>query len=59
MVHGWGYDTEGYPVPNSCYEPKVVNGQIILDDNGNVIYKNQTQNPDGTWTKPYKENSFS
>lgn len=58
MVHGWGYDTEGYPVPNSCYEPKIVDGQIVLDNNGNTIYKNQTQNPDGTWTKPKKENTF-
>jgi hypothetical protein len=58
MVHGWGYDTEGYPVPNSCYEPKIANGQVVLDNNGNTIYKNQTQNPDGTWTKPKKENTF-
>lgn len=58
MVHGWGYDTEGYPVPNSCYEPKIVNGQVLLDNNGNTIYKNQTQKPDGTWTKPTKENTF-
>ena len=21
MMHGWGYDKEGYPVPNSCDEP--------------------------------------
>lgn len=21
MIHGWGYDTEGYPVPNACDEP--------------------------------------
>jgi hypothetical protein len=58
MVHGWGYDTEGYPVPNSCYEPKIVNGQIVLGNDGNTIYKNQTQKPDGTWTKPTKENTF-
>lgn len=58
MVHGWGYDTEGYPVPNSCYEPKIVNGQVLLDNDGNTIYKNQTQKPDGTWTKPTKENTF-
>lgn len=58
MVHGWGYDTEGYPVPNSCYEPKIVNGQVVLDDQGNTIYKNQTQKADGTWTKPRKENTF-
>jgi hypothetical protein len=58
MVHGWGYDLEGYPVPNASGEPKVQNGNIVRDSNNNVIYKNQTQKPDGTWTKPYKENSF-
>ena len=21
MLHGWGYDSEGYPVPNACDEP--------------------------------------
>jgi hypothetical protein len=25
MVHGWGYDTDGYPVPNAAEEPKFVN----------------------------------
>ncbi len=25
IVHGWGYDTDGYPVPNAADEPKEVN----------------------------------
>lgn len=25
MVHGWGYDLDGYPVPNAADEPKEVN----------------------------------
>jgi hypothetical protein len=58
MVHGWGYDLEGYPVPNASGEPKIQNGAIVKDSNNNILYKNQTQKPDGTWTKPYKENSF-
>jgi hypothetical protein len=58
MLHGWGYDTEGFPVPNSCYEPKVEDNKIVLDNDGNVIYKNQTRKADGTWTKPFKENTF-
>lgn len=59
MVHGWGYDLDGYPIPNSSGEPKLdSNGDIITDDDGNVIYKNQTRNPDGSWTKPYKEHTF-
>jgi hypothetical protein len=24
VMHGWGYDTEGYPVPNASGEPKMV-----------------------------------
>jgi hypothetical protein len=59
MVHGWGYDLEGYPVPNASGEPKVVNGEIVKDRvTGKIIYKNQTQKPDGTWTEPYKEHQF-
>lgn len=58
MVHGWGYDLEGYPVPNASGEYKIQNGQPVKDNDGNYIYKNQTINPDGSWTKPYKENSF-
>ena len=27
MMHGWGYDQEGYPVPNSCDEPKETDAQ--------------------------------
>jgi hypothetical protein len=59
MIHGWGYDLEGYPVPNASGEPKLNNdGNIIVDSSGNMIFKNQTQNPDGSWTKPYKEHTF-
>jgi len=59
MVHAWGYDLEGFPVPNSSGEPKLdTNGEIVKDTSGNIIYKNQTQKPDQTWTEPYKENSF-
>lgn len=59
MVHGWGYDTEGYPVPNSSGEPKLDNnGNFIKDNRGNIVYKNQNRNPDGSWTKPYKEHTF-
>ena len=59
MVHAWGYDLEGYPVPNASGEPKVVDGEIVRDQNTReIIYKNQTQNIDGTWTEPYKEHQF-
>jgi hypothetical protein len=27
MMHGWGYDTDGYPVPNAADEPKIVDPQ--------------------------------
>jgi hypothetical protein len=59
MVHGWGYDTEGYPVPNSSGEPKLLNGQIVRDSDGNIVYKNQVLDPiTNKYTKPYKENTF-
>ena len=59
MVHAWGYDLEGFPVPNSSGEFKLdANGEIVKDSSGNIIYKNQIQKPDLTWTEPYKETSF-
>lgn len=58
MLHAWGYDLEGYPVPNSSGEPLIQNSVIVRDSNGNIVGKNQTQKSDGTWTKPYKENTF-
>tara|TARA_R110000868_G_scaffold259293_4_gene517012 strand:- start:2060 stop:7273 length:5214 start_codon:yes stop_codon:yes gene_type:complete len=61
MVHGWGYDREGYPVPNASGELKVLNGDMVsitqsLDSNGgltkpyrlNRFYKGWAQNP-GAW----------
>jgi len=40
MVHGWGYDLNGYPVPNSSGEFKrAANGQII-EYQGQKLYKN-------------------
>lgn len=59
MVHGWGYDTEGYPVPNASGEILLESdGTAKKDSLGNILYKNQTLNADGTWTKPYKEHKF-
>jgi len=63
MVHAWGYDLEGYPVPNASGEPLIQNGNTVLgvtegSATTGLIYRNQTQKVDGTWTKPYKENTF-
>jgi hypothetical protein len=58
MVHAWGYDLEGYPVPNSSGEPLIVDGNVVLDQDNNIVYKNQVQQSDGSWSKPYKENTF-
>ena len=59
VVHGWGYDKEGYPVPNASGEPKLdEDGNILKDSNGNTIYKNQEYQADGTYSLPYKEKAF-
>lgn len=58
MVHAWGYDTEGYPVPNASGEYQIRNGAIVRDKSGNPVYKNQILQPDGTYSAPYKENAF-
>lgn len=63
MLHSWGYDREGFPVPNSSGEYQVNSqGQILFDSEDvntrKPLYKNQVKRPDGTWSKPYKESTF-
>ena len=75
VMTGWGFDTEGFPVPNSSGEPKSV------DANGNpfkirdkydsvgtydpsmpgvILGKNQVwDSANGQWTDAYKENTFA
>tara|TARA_B100001778_G_scaffold18865_1_gene14161 strand:- start:17605 stop:19167 length:1563 start_codon:yes stop_codon:yes gene_type:complete len=59
VVHGWGYDQEGYPVPNASGEPLTdANGNPMYDANNNPLYKNQVLQSDGSYSAPYKEKSF-
>jgi hypothetical protein len=59
MIHAWGYDKEGYPVPNSSGELQLNNdSEPITDTRGNLLYKNQTLQSDGTYSRPYKERTF-
>jgi len=62
MLHSWGYDLDGFPVPNASGEPLVRGNTIVRDENNNIVGKNQKQVPlpNGRigWSKPYKENTF-
>jgi hypothetical protein len=59
MLHSWGYDLEGYPVPNSSGEFKLNNqGAIVRDNKNNPVYKNQVLQADGSYSAPYKDNTF-
>ena len=44
MVHGWGYDLDGYPVPNAADEPKEVNDRGMF----RMHRKTQSTHADGT-----------
>lgn len=72
VMAGWGYDTEGFPVPNASGEPKEINsegfprkikdlndlqGSFDPDYEGVVLGKNQVIES-GRWTKPKKEDKF-
>jgi len=58
VVHGWGYDVNGYPVPNASGQFKTnTNGEIVYHK-GKPLYKNQVVNPDDTVTEPYAEHTF-
>lgn len=62
MLHSWGYDLDGFPVPNASGEPLIENGQIVRDTGNNIIGKNQKRifgaNGQLEWSQPYKENTF-
>lgn len=59
MVHGWGYDLEGFPVPNSSGEYKFDDsGKIIRKADGTPVFKNQQLQSDGLYSAPYKEHTF-
>jgi hypothetical protein len=59
MLHSWGYDLEGYPVPNSSGEYMTgSDGLLVRDNNGNYVGKNQELQPDGSYSPPYKESTF-
>lgn len=61
MLHSWGYDVDGFPVPNSSGEPLIEENQPVYES-GCFVGKNQKRvtGPNGQvmWTKPYKENTF-
>jgi hypothetical protein len=74
VLAGWGFDTDGYPVPNSSGEAKEVNEDgyprriSSLSDQtggfenypGSILGKNQEwDNETGQWTVPVKEKNFA
>jgi hypothetical protein len=62
MLHSWGYDLDGFPVPNASGEPLIENGLVVRDTGNNIVGKNQKRilgaNGQIEWSKPYKENTF-
>jgi hypothetical protein len=58
ILHSWGYDLEGFPVPNSSGEYKLNGNNIVRDSQGNPVGKNQILQSNGEWSEPYKESTF-
>jgi hypothetical protein len=70
IMAGWGFDTEGYPVPNASGEPKGFfnNGQPWrissltqqqTGTEGAILGKNQEwSNDEGRWSEPTREDKF-
>ena len=60
MLHGWGYDVDGYPVPNASGDIQYGDdGSPITDSNGNPVYSNQVQLADGSYSAPFPEQKFA
>jgi hypothetical protein len=73
VLSGWGFDTEGYPVPNSSGEPQQLDDegfpkriQNPQDQNGGfqnyegtILGKNQIWDEEKQrWSDPYREDTF-
>lgn len=73
ILSGWGFDTEGYPVPNASGEPKELDdegfpkrisnpqdqGGGFQNYAGAILGKNQTfNNEKNKWNDPYREDKF-
>ena len=59
MLHSWGYDIHGYPVPNQSGEYKIgPGGSIVTDNDGNPVYATQQQDSDGDWSDPTPSHKF-
>lgn len=60
MLHSWGYDLDGYPVPNASGDLKYDSaGNILLDGGGNPVYGNQKLLSDGTYSAPFATQEFA
>lgn len=60
MLHSWGYDLDGYPVPNASGDPLFTEeGEPVYDSAGNKVYSNQKQLPDGSYTDPFPTQQFA
>lgn len=58
MLHSWGYDIHGYPVPNQSGEYKLNTTGQVMTEKGVPIYATQKKQPDGTWSNPAPSYKF-
>lgn len=60
MLHSWGYDLDGYPVPNASGDPLIGNdGEQVTDGNGNAVFATQKQLSDGSFSEPFPTQEFA
>lgn len=57
MLHSWGYDINGFPVPNASGDYKYIGGQVVKDG-GVPIYETQKRLPGGGWSAPVANHKF-
>ena len=60
MLHSWGYDINGYPVPNQSGEYMIgSDGSQVFDDDGSPLYATQVRDSNGDWSDPKPTHKFS
>lgn len=58
MLHSWGYDINGYPVPNQSGEYMIGSDGKQVFNNDLPVYATQVQKSDGNWSDPRPTHKF-
>ena len=51
VLHSWGYDTDGFPVPNKADQPVMSNGLMVRKKDGTILTLGEDPNDDTVFNR--------